>query len=129
MKVTSLVISTLFSGDTKAIESRVDIDNVFANMLVVPAFKDTFLLELTRNLIALKNEGATITIIPTIDYSDDHAATWELLDYRSQHALVKLMKEGKKIGAIQELRAQTRMGLKEAKKFVCSQWFLEKVPL
>lgn len=129
MKVTSLVISTLFSGDTKAIESRVDIDDVFANMLVVPAFKDTFLLELTRNLIALKNEGATITIIPTIDHSDEYAATWELLDAQSRHTLLRLVEEGKKIGAIKELRAQTRMGLKEAKRFVYSQWFLGKTSL
>ncbi len=127
MKVTGLVISTLFTGDTNPIESRRNIDNVFADDAIVPTFEETFLLELTRNLIALKNEGAIVTIVPVIDYSDEDWSIWERLDNRSRHTVLTLLEEGRKIGAIKEVRTQTDLGLKEAKRFIDGEFIAKKV--
>jgi ribosomal protein L7/L12 len=127
MKITGLVISTLFTSDTKAIESRCNIDNVFVDDAIRPTFKETFLLELTRNLIALKDQGATITIVPVINYSDEDWDIWEQLNNDSRYTVLTFLKNRQKIHAIREVRAQTGLDLREAKRFIGSKWVLEKL--
>lgn len=126
MKVTGLVISTLFTGDTNAIDSRCNIDNVFADDAIVPTFNETFLVELTRNLIALKDQGATITIVPMISYSEEDWSIWEQLNNDSRYTVLALLKDGRKINAIKEVRAQMGLGLKEAKRFIDSEFIAKK---
>lgn len=126
MKVTGLVISTLFTGDTKAIESRCSADKIFADDAIMPTFNETFLVELTRNLIALKDQGATITIVPVISYSDEDWSIWEQLNNDSRYTVLALLKDGRKINAIKEVRAQMGLGLKEAKRFIDSEFIAKK---
>jgi hypothetical protein len=63
-----------------------------------------------------------LTFRPVIDWTEDYEDMWEKIDLPSGIYIMRHLRDGKKISAIKLVREQTGVGLKEAKRFIDSDW-------
>lgn len=123
MKVTGVDVTVLPFDSSRATTSvRYDYDDMYRT----GQKKDSFLTTLMRSLEEL-DKGATITIKPLLNFDSEYESNWYLVSHTSQHKILDLMADGKKIQALKILRQELGLGIKEGKAMMDSGWLWNKV--
>ena len=114
MQVTGLQLVSS-CGHTRDVFST---SQVFDGQKLKPEFEEI----LINSIEQVFHTKVPLTLRPVIDWTEDYEDMWEKIDLPSGLEIMKLLRDGKKISAIKLVREQTRTGLKEAKRFIDSEW-------